>query len=90
MLKAYVSYFISHLLNSLKDISNVNKIILFGSVARDDAKKDSDVDIFIDLKRKNKKYEKEINRSLDEFYKSREALVFKVKGIENKINLIVL
>ncbi len=89
MLKAYASYFVSFLLNNLKDIINIDKIILFGSVARGDATKESDIDIFVEVKRKSNILDKKINNILNEFYKSREALMFRSKGIENKINLII-
>lgn len=89
MFKKYASYFVSYLLNNLENISNINKIILFGSAARDDAGKESDIDIFIEIKKKNKRFEGKIERILDNFYKSRESLLFKTKGIDNKINLII-
>lgn len=87
--KAYVSYFTSYLLNELNDYSNINKIILFGSAARGDTEKDSDVDIFIDIKKKSKKLQKGIEKIVNSFYNSREALLFKNKGIDNKINIII-
>jgi len=89
MIKAYTSYFISYLLNSLKDITNLKNIILFGSVAKGTASKDSDVDLFIDVKKNNSKFESNVKNVLVEFYKSRDALIFKNKGIDNKINLII-
>ncbi len=85
--KAYASYFVSYLLDNL-DV-NIDKIILFGSAARGEAGKDSDVDIFIDIEKSTKSEEKEIRKILDGFYKSREALIFKSRGIDNKINLII-
>lgn len=89
MNKAYASYFVSYLINELDELQNVNKIILFGSVARGEATKESDVDIFIDIKEKSKRIESKINKILNSFYKSREALIFKTKGIDNKINIIM-
>ena len=47
MIKAYASYFSSYLLANLKDKESIETIILFGSAARDEATKESDVDIFI-------------------------------------------
>ncbi len=85
-IKAYASYFASYLLNSLSEPSDINQIILFGSVAREEATKESDIDIFIEVKKKS--LEKEIRRIIEDFYKSREALLFKNKGIDNKINVI--
>ena len=89
MYKAYASYFVSYLLKNLRKIDNIKRIILFGSVARDQATKESDIDLFIDLKKQNKKLEKEIEKTLEDFYKSREALIFKSKGVDNKINMII-
>lgn len=88
-IRAYASYFVSFLINNLDEFSNLRSIILFGSVARGDARNDSDIDIFIDIKKANKNEEKKFNRLLEDFYKSREALLFKTKGIDNKINLII-
>lgn len=88
MIKVYASYFASFLLNWLKDASNIKNIILFGSVAKGDATKNSDVDIFIDVKKDNAKFKSDVALVLEEFYKSREALIFKNDGIDNKINVI--
>ena len=88
MIKAYASYFISYLLTNLKEKKELKQIILFGSAAKDEATKQSDIDIFIELKRENKQIKKEIQEILDDFYKSREALLFSSKGINNKIGII--
>src|SRR3989344_6504383 len=88
-IRAYASYFISFLINNLDDFSNLKSIILFGSVARGDAERNSDVDIFIDIKKTSKNEEARFNKILENFYKSREGLMFKAKGIDNKINLII-
>jgi len=89
MLKAYSSYFVSYLLSSLNKeyLKNIERIVLFGSAARDEAGKDSDVDIFIETKNETKKFKEEIEKISDNFYQSREATLFKSKGIENKINI---
>jgi len=87
MLKQYAMYFASYLLNNLYDIHNIERIVLFGSVARGEADKESDVDIFIEVKRKTKKIEEEINKVKDKFYESREASLFKLRGIDNEISV---
>ena len=88
MLKAYASYFVAYFVDNIgKDMNNVERIILFGSVARDEGTKESDIDIFIELKKKTKNTEKKIKKVLQDFYQSREAMLFKAKGIENKINI---
>ena len=89
MIKAYASYFVSYLINNFKKIENISNIILFGSAAKGEAKKSSDIDFFIEVKRNSKNFEKEIIDLVNDFYKSREALIFKTKGIDNKINVIV-
>lgn len=87
MLKVYASYFVSYLLNNSKNIENVQRIILFGSVARGEGTNESDIDIFIEIKRKTKKIENEIKNILEEFYQSREASLFKLKGIMNEFSI---
>ena len=88
MLKIYASYFVSYLLMNLRSIENIERIILFGSVAKGEPAEESDVDIFIWLKKENKKSKTEIDKVLSDFYESREASLFKLKRIDNKINLI--
>lgn len=89
MFRAYASYFVSYLLMNIKDASLINKVILFGSASKGEASKDSDIDIFIDLEKDTKKLHMLIEKILEDFYKSREALLFKAKGADNKINLII-
>lgn len=84
-LQAYASTFASFLMRKFGDnIKDIDRIILYGSVAKGNAMKNSDVDIFIDTK---KDLKKEVSDIIDEFYKSREALLFKTKRIENEINV---
>lgn len=87
MLKGYASYFAAYLVNNLKSLNNITKIVLFGSVARDEATKESDIDIFIEVKKKTKKFEKEIKEAEESFYLSREAALFKAKGIDNRFSI---
>ena len=87
MLKAYSNYFVAYLLNNLKNIKNIERIVLYGSVARGEATKECDIDIFIEVKKKTKKFEKEIEEITEKFYQSREAALFKVKNIENKFSI---
>ena len=89
MIKAYASYFSSYLMLNLSEFNNIEEIILYGSVARGDSGKESDVDIFIEVKKNSKKFEKDVEKILSDFYKSREGLLFKSRGITNKINLII-
>ena len=89
MIKAYASYFASYLLKNLNNINNINKIILFGSAAKNELNKESDVDIFIDVNKENNSFNNQIEALLKFFYDTNEALYFRTKGIDNKINIIV-
>ena len=86
---SYASYFVSYLINKIDSLDNIHKIILFGSVARGEDTKESDIDIFIEVEKSTKIFEKNLNKLTDDFYKSRESLIFKNKGVDNKINLII-
>lgn len=88
MIESYASYFASYLLFNLKNKENVLSIILFGSAAKGELDKSSDVDIFIEVKKKSKTFENQLSKIINNFYNSREALIFKIKGVENKINVI--
>jgi len=87
MLKQYASYLVAYLLNNLKSFDNIERVVLYGSVAKNEATKDSDVDLFIEVKEKTKKFEKELKEVTDNFYESREASIFKAKGISNIISI---
>ena len=89
MIKSYASYFVSYLLYELGDYSNIKNVILFGSVSTGNATSKSDVDIFIEVKKDNSNFKKNVENVLEKFYKSREALIFKNKGIDNKINVLI-
>ncbi len=87
MIQGYASYFSAFLIQNTKNREQIQRIILYGSVAKGEETRESDVDIFIELKRKNNMVEKEIREVEKKFYDSREAVLFKLKGIENKINI---
>ncbi len=80
---AYAMDCASYILSKTKD---VDKIILHGSVARDDFDEESDIDLFIDTKNKNT--EKAINNVLDNYYKTKKFKEWKLKGIQNTISII--
>ena len=82
-LVAYAMDFASYLI--LK-ANNVDRIILHGSVARDDFDESSDIDVFIDA---NPKKEKKIKSSLEDYYKTNKFKEWKLKGIDNPFSLIV-
>ncbi|MBI3036784.1 nucleotidyltransferase domain-containing protein [Candidatus Woesearchaeota archaeon] len=87
MLKGYASYFAAYLVSSLKSVSGIARIVLYGSVARDEATKESDIDIFIEVKKKTKKFDGELKEAEEGFYLSREAAIFKAKGFDNRFSI---
>ncbi|MBI2148653.1 nucleotidyltransferase domain-containing protein [Candidatus Woesearchaeota archaeon] len=88
----YLSYtldLLSFMVEEL-ELDNIRNIILFGSVARGQATKESDIDIFIDIIKKDVKYEQKIKQIIGDFYKSKFFHSYwKIKGIENDFNVIV-
>ncbi len=91
MYKGYASYFTAYLINSLKkkEVENIKNIILFGSASKDEAIEESDIDLFIETKKKDKKIEEKIYGLLSDFYKSREGLIFKAKGVKNSFHILI-
>ncbi len=87
---AYSYGFVSFLSEQTKYLDKINSIILFGSVARGKAGKNSDVDIFINVILKNKKIENEIKDIKKKFYESiKFKKYWKLKNITNEINIII-
>jgi predicted nucleotidyltransferase len=85
-LTSYASSFVSFVLPKI----NVNEIILFGSVARGDYGKESDIDLFFDIINKDDEKEiKIINDELNKFYKSKIAESFILRNIKNPIKIEV-
>ena len=87
MLENYASYFTAYLLSNIKNVNNIERIVLYGSVARGEATKESDIDIFIEIKEKGKKVEKAIKEIETNFYQSREGALFKSRGVDNKFSI---
>ncbi len=89
---SYSIDFISFLIQNLnhKKMNKIKSIILFGSVARGEEKKGSDVDIFIDVLDKEKEIEKEVFNIRDNFVDSiKYKKYWKLLGVKNEINTIV-
>jgi len=87
VLIAYALDFASFLIERT-EANNIKRIILFGSVARDEASSKSDIDIFIDIIEKSN--EKEIKEIKDKFLgSSRYEKYWLLKGIKNEIRPIV-
>jgi len=79
---AYALDFASYLLSKAGGIS---RIILHGSIAKGDFDEESDVDLFIDTKEKEEK----INKITDNYYKTKKFKEWELKGVSNKISIIV-
>ncbi len=92
LLIAYAASFSSFLLSNLKaeQLAKIKSIILFGSIARGEATKESDVDLFIDVIADEKETESAVNSALNKFY---DSIIYtkywKLMGIENEIKPIV-
>jgi predicted nucleotidyltransferase len=83
---AYAMSFTSFVLPKIK----VNEIILFGSVARGDYGKESDIDIFFDVdNNKEEEIKKILNNELIKFSKSKIAETWSLMGIKNDISIKV-
>lgn len=84
---AYASAFVSFVIRKLK-LGSISEIILFGSVARGEAGRESDIDLFFSLE--GNQNEKEIKKIIDDelkrFYKSKISQIWILKGIKNQIN----
>jgi predicted nucleotidyltransferase len=87
---SYSMDFASFVIQNLKDKENIKSIILFGSAAREEAEKDSDIDIFIDIINNKDKIEKEVKKIEDKFLDSvKFKNYWKLLGINNDLSIIV-
>lgn len=87
-LTPYALDVVSFLLQKVKRKEVIKNIILFGSVARDEADKTSDVDIFIDVVAENTSFENECTHILSSFYASTKYTHYwKLLGITHEIKL---
>lgn len=72
-------------------INGIKEIILFGSVSRGEAGKESDIDLFFDFEeiKDEREIKQALEKELNKFYKSKIAEIWILKGINNpiKINL---
>lgn len=86
-IRAYALAFVSFLVREMKSgVRLIDKVVLYGSVAMGAATKESDVDIFIETR---KSIKPEVENILARFYKSKEAMLFRLKRIENEISIKV-
>ena len=80
---SYAESFASFLLDS-RTSEDIDRIILFGSVARGDFDEKSDIDIFIDTR---KNMENDVEKRLRSFEKSEIKRRWGLKGIKNDISV---
>ena len=80
---AYALDFTSYLVS---EIENLDRIILYGSVAKGEFDEESDIDLFIDTK---EKIDKKVNKVIDNYYKTKKFMEWELKGINNTISCIV-
>jgi predicted nucleotidyltransferase len=86
---SYALDFLSFIMQNSNNVTKIKQIILFGSAARNDAKKDSDIDLFIDVISDEDTIQDEINRIQDKFYKSiKYKNYWKHLGIKNEFSPI--
>ena len=82
-LTAYALDFVSYLISKVSDI---DRVILHGSVARDDFDEDSDIDLFIDCE---KKLSKTIMKTLADYQKTNKFKEWELKGISNDLSIVI-
>jgi len=82
---AYASSFVAFILPRI----DVKEIILFGSVARNEADKDSDIDLFFNVRQGEEKLKKVLKEELEKFYKTKIAEIWRLKGIKNDVKIKV-
>ena len=85
----YIYSYLSYLFREKNTITKINKIFLFGSVARNDFDVESDIDLFIDTEKKNEpEIEKKISLALKKFNQI-EGKKWEFKGIKNTLSVKV-
>lgn len=67
----------------------IDEVILFGSVARNEADKDSDIDLFFNVKQGEERLKEILKKELEKFYKTKTAEIWNLKGIKNQIKIEV-
>ncbi|PIN88443.1 hypothetical protein COU61_04900 [Candidatus Pacearchaeota archaeon CG10_big_fil_rev_8_21_14_0_10_35_13] len=83
-----ITYAMSFLSHSLRKITGIKEVIIYGSSVRGEADNGSDLDLFFDINRKEDEEEmkKTINEEIKMFYKTRTYNDWKLKGISNRIS----
>ena len=82
---SYASAFVSFILPKIE----IEEIILFGSATRSEATKESDIDLFFNVKKNEKGIKEIIKKELEKFYKSYIREQYSLRGINNPITIEV-
>src|SRR3989338_4632819 len=85
---AYIFDFLSFVFENKELFDSIKKVILFGSVASGEFDKNSDIDIFFDVKGDKTKIEPELNNTLKSFEIKSEK-TWKLKNISLPIKNVV-
>lgn len=89
-LLAYALDFVSFLVQKSSIQDEIKNIILYGSVARGEAGRESDIDLFVDVIRERKEIEKDIKKRYEEFRESTKYKQYwKMLDIQNEIKINV-
>ena len=81
---SYAANFVSFLLDQFQ--TDIDKIVLFGSVARGDFDDESDIDLFVDTK---KEIQKDVLKTLSFFRMSETQKKWELKGLKNELSIKV-
>ena len=73
----------------MHNMPNINNIILFGSVARGDFDKKSDIDIFVDVANPGKKDEDCVRKLTDNFYNTKCFEKWKLLGMQKDFSAMM-
>ena len=82
-----ISYALDFVSYIILKTDKINRVILYGSVARADYSEKSDIDLFFDTN--DSKLDKKIKILIDDYYKTKKFNEWKLKGIENAFSVIV-
>lgn len=89
-LVAYAMDIASFLLEKTTFQTQIKNIVLFGSVAREEADKESDIDLFIDVTNESEIMNKEFYKLLERFHQSTKYQNYwKVQGVEQEVKLTI-
>lgn len=89
-LVSYAMDYVSFLMHEIKEKDKIKSILLFGSVARGEANKNSDIDLFVDVFSEEKSLEKKIIKSKEDFFNSvKFKNYWKLFNVKNEINVII-